>query len=83
MNYRVLLYELHAPLMVRISRNSQAGNISKPALKKQLRKVISCLKEAVSILSFECPTTQEGQMASAAREALTEIYNWEKYVGKL
>lgn len=75
----ILLYELHAPLMVRISRQS----VSKLALRLTLKKIITCLRESEQALKFECKNTQEGQMAEAARQALKEVYQWERIVGKL
>lgn len=75
----ILLYELHAPLMVRISRQL----VSKSALRLTLKKIITCLRESEQALKFECKNTQEGQMAEAARQALKEVYQWERIVGKL
>ncbi|KAJ8866833.1 hypothetical protein PR048_032694 [Dryococelus australis] len=63
---RTILYELHAPLMVLLSRSTKVS-------KQQLEEVMRCLDEASIILSFEPPGTPEGDMGSAACDALAHL----------
>lgn len=69
----VIMYELHAPIMVQIKYQSEAGQINANQLRRMLTEVIHLLKHSSQILSFEPPGSQEYEMAVAAREALQNM----------
>ncbi|XP_063228128.1 SET domain-containing protein SmydA-8 isoform X2 [Bacillus rossius redtenbacheri] len=61
-----ILYELHAPLMVLLSRSPRFSP-------QQLKEVMRCLEEASVILGFEPLGSPEGDMGAAARQALAHL----------
>lgn len=69
----VIMYELHAPIMMQINRFHASNNASNAILKKRLKEVITFLRESEEILSFEPEGTSEALMASAAKDALTRM----------
>lgn len=75
------MYEFHAPLMIIASQKYQ--NKNEKVLKQQLRQVKHLLTEANLILSFENPLTKEGQIGTAAKQALEETKHWERHIGRL
>lgn len=79
----VTLYELHAPIMILITRQFERQELSKNELRCRLKEVVSYLTEASMILSFEPEYSSEGMMGVAAREALNKIKDWEKIIGKI
>ncbi|KAL1494356.1 hypothetical protein ABEB36_009968 [Hypothenemus hampei] len=80
----VTLYELHAPIMLLLSRRMENGDdLQKNEVKATLKDVIRYLVEASVILSYEPPHSPEGIMGKAAKDALNQIKDWEKIVGKL
>nr|CAD7568212.1 unnamed protein product [Timema californicum] len=79
----IILYELHAPLMILITRGFDSRAFSKKDLRKHLKEVVDCLEEANVILSFEPPNSSEGEMAASAKEALIRISDWQDLVGKI
>lgn len=78
----MILYELHAPIMMSLTHRFKTQNVSKKQMKHSLQKVIQYLKEACAILEFEGETTSEGKVAIAAKQALNATYEWEKTLGK-
>nr|CAD7593204.1 unnamed protein product [Timema genevievae] len=79
----IILYELHAPLMILITRGFDSRAFSKKDLRKHLKEVVDCLEEANVILGFEPPNSSEGEMAASAKEALIRIRDWQDLVGKI
>lgn len=77
----VTLYEMHAPLMILLTRQFER-HCTKSVLRNKLKKVLKCLDEACTILSFEPETSPEGIMGVAAKDALIRIRDWEKILGK-
>jgi hypothetical protein len=77
----VTLYEMHAPLMILLTRQFES-HCTKSELRSKLKKVVKCLDEASTILSYEPETSPEGMMGVAARDALVRIRDWEKILGK-
>ncbi|XP_073991921.1 SET domain-containing protein SmydA-8-like isoform X3 [Rhodnius prolixus] len=77
----ITMYEFHAPLMIIASQKYQ--NKNEKVLKQQLRQVKHLLTEANLILSFENPLTKEGQIGTAAKQALEETKHWERHIGRL
>lgn len=66
----VILYELHAPIMLQINRELQCGKIKNSDYKRRLKEVIQILKKSHDILQHEPEGSPENQMAVAAKSAL-------------
>ncbi|KAK9883473.1 hypothetical protein WA026_001649 [Henosepilachna vigintioctopunctata] len=79
----VTLYELHAPLMILLTRHFERGLLTKTEIKIKLKEVVSCLIEARNILELEPKISAEGTMGTAAKEALLQIKDWERIIGKI
>lgn len=79
----VTLYELHAPLMILLTRQIESQPMSKSDIKATLKEVVKYLTEAKVILSYEPEHSAEGMMGQAAKDALLQIKEWEKIVGKI
>lgn len=69
----VIMYELHAPLMVQINRDCAVGKVSRSDVKRRLKEVVKYLREAYEILNIEPDSSPEKVMAVAANEALQKI----------
>lgn len=69
----VVMYELHAPIMMQTNRLFELKRITNAELKKRLKEVIMLLRESETILSFEPEGTSEAEMATAAKDALTRM----------
>ncbi|XP_070492429.1 SET domain-containing protein SmydA-8-like [Chironomus tepperi] len=69
----VILYELHAPIMLQITRELQMGLIKPADFKKRLREVIQILQKSYDILKHEPSGSQEFEMAVAAKSALNSM----------
>ncbi|XP_023029358.2 SET domain-containing protein SmydA-8 [Leptinotarsa decemlineata] len=67
------LYELHGPLMILARHQYQNDAINKDQFKKELKKAINTLEEAVKILKQEPETLPEGQLAVMAAEAFKQL----------
>lgn len=68
----VILYELHAPVMIQITQELQTGKMKIYEFKKRLREVNLMLKESHNILRYEPTGTPEHQMAEAAAIAIKQ-----------
>ncbi|XP_049803432.1 SET domain-containing protein SmydA-8-like [Schistocerca nitens] len=79
----IVLYELHAPVMILATRRFEARTIGKRELGRDLKKVVRCLEEASLILGFEPEGSSEALMAAAARDALDRLRDWQTVIGKL
>lgn len=66
----VIMYELHAPVMLQITRELQAGKIKNSEFKRRLKEVIQILRKSHDILQHEPEGSSEHQMAVAAKSAL-------------
>lgn len=69
----VIMYELHAPLMLQTNRMFEAKRITTSDLKKRLREVLKLLRESEIILCFEPEGTPEAEMGAAAKDALVKM----------
>lgn len=69
----VIMYELHAPIMLQTNRLFELKRISNSELRRRLKEVISLLKDSEEILSFEPYGTPENEMSSAAKDALARM----------
>lgn len=78
----VTLYELHAPIMVKISRSYPTGAMQRSELRRLLKQVLKYLEEAATILDYEPESSSEYVLGVAAKEALLRIKDWEKIIGK-
>ncbi|XP_050298611.1 SET domain-containing protein SmydA-8-like [Anthonomus grandis grandis] len=79
----VTLYEIHAPMMILLTRQIESQPMSKKDIKAALKDILKYLTEAKIILSYEPIHSSEGIMGSAANDALKQIKDWEKIVGKI
>lgn len=70
-------------MMILLTRQMTNKHLSKLELKCRLREAVKCLTEASIILNYEPENSPEGIMGQAAKEALVQIKDWEKIVGKL
>lgn len=68
-----LFSELHAPVMLQITRELQSGKITKSEFRRRLREVTQILKESYDILQHEPTASPERQMAEAAATAIKQI----------
>ncbi|XP_055372635.1 SET domain-containing protein SmydA-8 isoform X2 [Condylostylus longicornis] len=71
----VIMYELHAPIMIQTTKKFEMKLINTGELRKRLKKVIELLEESYKILSLEPDGSNEWQMALAAKDALKRIGN--------
>lgn len=69
----VIMYELHAPLMLQARMLYESKKISSNDLRKRLKEVVSLLRDSEKILSFEPEGTQESEMAMGAKDALMRL----------
>lgn len=58
-------------------------SMDKVELKCRLKEAVRYLTEASIILNFEPENSPEGIMGKAAKQALLQIKDWGKIVGKL
>lgn len=68
----VIHYELHAPIMLQITRELQMGKITNSEFRRRLKEVVQILKKSYEILKNEPAGSPEHQMAFAASEALKQ-----------
>lgn len=71
----VIMYELHAPLMIQATRQFEAGQIYAGDLKRRLQEVVQLLRDSERILRMEPTGTSEHDMSLAATDALQRIGN--------
>lgn len=69
----VILYELHAPIMLQITQEMQLGTMKPVDFKRRLKEVIQMLKKSYEILKLEPDGSQESEMAVAAKTAISSM----------
>ncbi|XP_058056982.1 SET domain-containing protein SmydA-8 [Anopheles bellator] len=71
----MVLYELHAPLIVLAQSGFARGEEKRDGktLKQQLTEAATILEECGSILEWEDPTTPEGILANVAKQSLLQL----------
>lgn len=69
----LLLYELHAPLIVLARSLYQQDVLTGLALYTRMQEAERVLREAARILSLEHPESMEGQLATQARVSLQQL----------
>lgn len=70
-------------MMILLSRQMESQPMSKSDIKAALKEIVRYLMEAKVILSYEPEYSPEGIMGKASRDALLQIKDWEKIVGKI
>lgn len=71
----VIMYELHAPIMIQATRAFENKKISSTELRKRLKEVVNLLRESAEILALEPEGSSEHAMSLAGRDALKRIGN--------
>lgn len=71
----LIMYELHAPIMLQATRQFEAKAIYASDLKKRLREVVQLLRDSAAILGMEPVGSGEHEMSLAAADALLRIGN--------
>ena len=69
----IIMYELHAPIMIQATRQFECKTITGLELKKKLKEVIKLLTESEQILAFEPLGSPEFEMRKAAQDAIKKI----------
>lgn len=69
----IVMYELHAPIMIQTTRMFEDKKITVQEFKKRLREVLRLLKDSERILSREPEGSAEYTMALGARDAIKRI----------
>lgn len=68
----VILYELHAPVMLQLTQELEHGKIKITEFKRRVKEVIQMLKTSHKILKYEPIGSPEHQMALASAAALQQ-----------
>lgn len=69
----VILYELHAPVMIQATYELQMGKVKNSDFKRRLKEVSQMLKKSYEILKHEKPGSPEHQMAVASATAIKQM----------
>lgn len=69
----IIMYELHAPLMIQTTRMFEEKKLTVPEFKRRLREVLRLLKDSERILAKEPEGSAEYTMAVGARDAIQRI----------
>ncbi|KAL5275564.1 hypothetical protein ACFFRR_001440 [Megaselia abdita] len=69
----MLLYELHAPIMVSLTRQIQEQKISVNKFKSSVKEVVRLLTESFNILKLESEGTGEYEISIAAKQAVDSM----------
>lgn len=69
----MLLYELHAPIVVMAQSEYAQGTLDGEPLKNRLKEAIALLEESSEILKWEDPTSPEGILANVAKTSLVQL----------
>lgn len=68
----IILYELHAPVMLQLTQELEQGKIKITEFKRRVKEVIQMLKMSHKILQYEPRGSPENQMALASAAALQQ-----------
>lgn len=69
----VIMYELHAPIMIQTTRLFEDKKITINEFKRRLREVTKLLRDSEKILGYEPEGSAEFTMALGARDAIKRI----------
>lgn len=65
-----MLYEMHLPMVILANRSYSAREISSAQLARRLEEARDVLKNSLTMLLLEPPSTPEGKLAKRALEEL-------------
>lgn len=71
----MMLYELHAPLLLLAKNEFKCGTLPAEKLKERMMEPMKLLKESAHILSREDPASPEGIIGQVAVQSLQELQN--------
>lgn len=69
----ILLYELHAPIMISSTRQIQEQKISLNKFRSNIKEVVQLLTESFNILKLEPKGTSEYEISKAAKQAIDSM----------
>ncbi|XP_055598201.1 SET domain-containing protein SmydA-8-like [Uranotaenia lowii] len=69
----VIMYELHAPIMIEAKYRFETKQLNMSQVKRSLDEALKLLKLSARILSFEPPGSPEHEMALAASDAVSKM----------
>ncbi|KAH8399746.1 hypothetical protein KR215_001992 [Drosophila sulfurigaster] len=69
----LIMYELHAPIMVLAQLGMQTGQLTRPEFQRRIKEVLKLLEESAQILQLEPPGSSEHEMGLAAADALSKM----------
>ncbi|KAH8420217.1 hypothetical protein KR009_007513 [Drosophila setifemur] len=69
----LIMYELHAPVMVQAQAGLQSGQISRQEFQRRLKEVVKLLQHSRDILCLEPEGSSEHSMGMAAADALIKM----------
>ncbi|KAH8284421.1 hypothetical protein KR018_005975, partial [Drosophila ironensis] len=69
----LIMYELHAPVMVLAQMSLQSGKISRTEFQRRLKEVVRLLQTSRDILRLEPEGSSEYEMGQAAADALVKM----------
>lgn len=76
----VILYELHAPMMMVLNLEMESGKLKMSDYRRRLKAVSTILRKAYEILAQEPDGSSEKQMAVAAKAALESMVGvWDDF----
>ncbi|XP_055638361.1 SET domain-containing protein SmydA-8-like [Toxorhynchites rutilus septentrionalis] len=71
----MILYEIHAPLVLLAQSAYTRGNLAGVPLKEELKKAAALLEECGGILEWEDPSSPEGILANVVKQSLVQLKN--------
>lgn len=69
----LIMYELHAPIMILAQLGMQSGQLSRQEFQRRIKEVVKLLQESARILKLEPPGSSEHEMGQAAADALRQM----------
>ncbi|KAH8388057.1 hypothetical protein KR093_011417, partial [Drosophila rubida] len=69
----LIMYELHAPIMVLAQLGMQSGQLRRPEFQRRIKEVLKLLQDSAHILQMEPPGSSEHEMGLAAADALSKM----------
>ncbi|XP_053691863.1 SET domain-containing protein SmydA-8 [Sabethes cyaneus] len=69
----MILYELHAPIVLLAKLNFNRRKLDKTAFKDKLQTAVCLLQDCVSILEWEDPSTAEGILTNISKQAILHL----------
>ncbi|KAL7743252.1 hypothetical protein ACLKA6_016193 [Drosophila palustris] len=69
----LIMYELHAPIMVLAQLGMQSGRMTRQEFQRRIKEVVKLLEDSSHILQMEPPGSSEHEMGLAAADALSKM----------